>query len=197
MATKKKPATGKSKKSKKAKAPASAPPSTSLPFDIDPDAIEASLERLRENVVAWAKKGRYTKVRFKFRGKQLLPDIPLAAVVAAEGLTFYWTGILRALIFNVVGRNVIDVELVNDAEGKIALGKEKLLVGELDEALALFLEAREMDAKSATVQLNCGIAFKLKGQKDDARAALELARRLGGEGQVAQEAERLLQSLRA
>ena len=196
MATKKKPAAGKTKKAKQKKAPASAAPSASLPFDIDPDAIEASLERLRENVVPWARKGRYTKVRFKFRGKQLLPDIPLAAVVAAEGLTFYWTGILRALIFNVVGRNVIDVELVNDAEGRIALGKEKLLVGELDEALALFLEAREMDARSATVQLNCGIAFKLKGQKDDARTALELARKLGAEGPVAQEAERLLQSLR-
>ena len=40
---------------------------------------EEGLKKLQGEVVHWANKGRYTKVRFKFRGKQLLPDIPLAA----------------------------------------------------------------------------------------------------------------------
>ncbi|MGV3625669.1 MAG: DUF4342 domain-containing protein, partial [Archangium sp.] len=75
-----------------------------LPFEIDPQKIEASLNKLKDQVVTLAKKGRYTKVRFKFRGKQLLPDIPLAAVVAVEGATFYWAGVLRAVVFTLAGR---------------------------------------------------------------------------------------------
>jgi hypothetical protein len=83
--------------------------------DVEPGRIEEMLHKLRTEVGALANKGRYTRVRFKFRGKQLLPDLPLAAVIAAEGLTFYWTGILRALLVNVAGRSVLSVELVNDS----------------------------------------------------------------------------------
>ena len=39
-----------------------------LPFEIDPKKIEESLNKLKDQVVVWAKRGRYTKVRFKFRG---------------------------------------------------------------------------------------------------------------------------------
>ena len=51
-----------------------------LPFEVDPRKIEESLNGLKDQIVLLAKKGRYTKVRFKFRGRQLLPDLPLAAV---------------------------------------------------------------------------------------------------------------------
>jgi len=57
-----------------------------LPFEIDPAQLEAGFKKLRGELVHWTNKGRYTKVRFKFRGKQLLPDLPLAAVAAAEGI---------------------------------------------------------------------------------------------------------------
>src|SRR5215831_4447126 len=87
-----------------------------LPIDVQPGRIDEALRKVTETLRQWANAGRYTKVRFKFRGKPLLPDLPLAAVVAAEGLTFYWTGILRALLVNVAGRSVLDVELVNDSE---------------------------------------------------------------------------------
>ncbi|MET0406416.1 MAG: hypothetical protein ABW123_28610, partial [Cystobacter sp.] len=90
-----------------------------FPFEIDPKRIEEGLNKLRGEVVHWANKGRYTKVRFKFRGKQLLPDLPIAAVAAAEGLTFYWGGILRALVFTVAGGSLLQVELVNDADKRV------------------------------------------------------------------------------
>src|SRR5512145_2211427 len=77
------------------------PPGKAFPVEIDPKRVEATLQKIRDEVSHWAKKGRYTKVRFKFRGKQLLPDLPLAAVVAAEGLAFYWAGILRTLLVTV------------------------------------------------------------------------------------------------
>lgn len=166
-----------------------------LPFEIDPQKIEASLNKLKAQVVSLAKKGRYTKVRFKFRGKQLLPDLPLAAVVAVEGATFYWAGVLRALVFTLAGRAVVDVELVNDSEKKLAEGKSALLSGDLDDALAHFTQAREMDEENPAVHLNLGIALKLKGDHAAARTALQQVVTLDPKGPHAHEAERLLKTL--
>lgn len=167
-----------------------------LPFEIDPKKLEASLKKLGDQVVKVAKKGRYTKVRFKFRGKQLLPDIPLAAVAAVEGLSFYWAGLLRLLVFNLAGKTVIDIELVNDSEKKLQLGKEALLSGDLDEALAAFRQAENMDQDNPLVQLNLGIALKLSGDHPAARAALLKAKALDKTGVTANEADRLLATLK-
>jgi len=175
--------------------PLEAVPSPTLPFEIDPRKIEASLNKLKEQVVTLAKRGRYTKVRFKFRGKQLLPDIPLAAVVAVEGATFYWAGILRALVFTLAGRTLFDVELVNDSEKRLVKGKEALLSGDLEEALAAFREAEDMDSENPAVHLNLGIALKLKGAHPAARTALERACQLDPKGPTSLEAERLLKTL--
>jgi len=180
---------------KPGKKPDALPPNT-LPFEIDPKAIEASLTTLRERLVVWAKKGRYTKVRFKFRGKQLLPDIPLAAVVAVEGISFYWTGLLRALIVNFAGQTLLDVELVNDSERELADGKAKILSGDLNDALVHFHRARDMDEDNAVVHLNLGIAYKLKGERARATEALERAVELNADGATGAEAKRLLDTLR-
>lgn len=167
-----------------------------FPIEIDPKRIEESLKKLQAEVVHWANKGRYTKVRFKFRGKQLLPDLPLAAVAAAEGLTFYWGGVLRLLIANVVGSSVFQVELVNDAEKRVQAGKEALLSGDVDQALALFREALAMDRDNPAAHLNVGVALKLKGDREGALAAFEKARENDPEGAIGAEAERLAAPLR-
>ena len=148
-------------------------PSTTLPVDVQPGAIDEALRKVTDTLRQWANAGRYTKVRFKFRGKPLLPDLPLAAVMAAEGLTFYWTGILRALLVNVAGRSVLDVELVNDSEHHVQKGKEELLSGEVDRAIAEFRAALAKQHDNPRAQLNLGIALKLKGDRAGARAALE------------------------
>lgn len=171
-------------------------PRNTLPFEIDTTRIEESLEKLRTEAVKWAKKGRYTKVRFKFRGKPLLPDLPLAALVAVEGLTFYWTGILRALVFNLAGRTVLEVELVNDSEKQLKRGKEALLSGDLELALEAFAQAESMDHDNPAVQLNLGIAHKLKGDHSTARAALLKAKALDPKGPAGAEAERLIGTLK-
>lgn len=173
-----------------------APHGRVFPVEVDPKAIEESLARLRESLDRWAKKGRYTKVRFKFRGKQLLPDLPLAAVVAAEGLTFYWGGLLRALVFNLAGKTLFDVELVNDSEKQLARGKEALLSGELEKALEAFRAAVSMDVDNPRAHLNLGIAYRLKGETALARQALEQARALGAGTPVEAESERLLAQMK-
>jgi len=168
---------------------------TTLPIEVQPGRIDEALRKVTDTLRQWANAGRYTKVRFKFRGKPLLPDLPLAAVVAAEGLTFYWTGILRALLVNVAGRSVLDVELVNDSEGHVQKGKEELLSGEVDRAIAEFRIALAKQHDNPRAHLNLGVALKLKGDRSGARSALEKARQLDPDGPVGKEAERLLQGL--
>jgi tetratricopeptide (TPR) repeat protein len=157
--------------------------------------VEETLEKIRSEVVRWANKGRHTKVRLKFRGRRILPDIPLVALVAAEGLSFYWAGLLRALAVNVAGGALIDVELVNDSEKVIAQGREALLAGDVEKALEHFRQATEMDGDRPEAWLNLGIASKLRGDVAAAREALEKARVLGANGPAAAEAERVLKTL--
>ncbi|AEI62917.1 tetratricopeptide repeat protein [Corallococcus macrosporus] len=176
--------------------PSGEPAGRVMPFEIDPKRLEEGLRKLQGEMAHWANKGRYTRVRFKFRGKQLLPDLPLAAVVAAEGLTFYWGGILRVLIANVVGGSVFQVELVNDAEKRVQAGKEALLSGDVDQALELFREAVSMDRDLASAHLNVGVALKLRGDRDGALASFEKAKEKDPEGPVGAEAERLAAPLR-
>jgi tetratricopeptide (TPR) repeat protein len=165
--------------------------------DVEPGRIEEMLQKLRTEVGALANKGRYTRVRFKFRGKQLLPDLPLAAVIAAEGLTFYWTGILRALLVNVAGRSVLSVELVNDSGRFVQAGKEELLAGDVDKAIEAFRTALRMERDNPRAHLHLGAALRLKGNHDEARDALQRARALDPRGEVGREAAELLRKMGA
>lgn len=167
-------------------------PGRTFPVEVDPLRIEETLRRIREELSHWAKKGRYTKVRFKFRGKPLLPDLPLAVVVAAEGVSFYWGGLLRALLVNFAGKTLFDVELVNDSAKKVQAGREALLSGDVDRALGFFQEAIDMARDNASAHLNLGIALKLKGELAAARASLARARALDETGPIGNEAERIL-----
>lgn len=166
-----------------------------LPIDIDPAKVEEALSKITSELRHWANKGRYTKVRFKFRGKPLLPDLPLGAVIAAEGLTFYWGGILRALVFNLAGKSVFEVELINDSQKKVQQGKDALLSGDVELALQRFEEAIAMERDNAQAHLNVGVALKLKGDTGGARAAFKKAKALDPEGPTGAEAERLMATL--
>lgn len=170
-------------------------PTRPFPLEIDTRQLEASLKSARDELVHWANKGRYTKVRIKFRGKQVLPDLPLAAVVAAEGLSFYLAGPLRALAMTAAGGALLKLELINDSEKVVDEGKQAILSGELDQAISLFRRAISMDRDNAGAQLNLGVALKLKGDREGARQALEKARTLDPKGSIGAEAERVLSSL--
>jgi len=162
---------------------------------VEPGRIEEMLQKLRKEFSALANKGRYTRVRFKFRGKQLLPDLPLAAVIAAEGLTFYWTGILRTLLVNVAGKSVLSVELVNDSGRFVEAGKEELLSGDVDRAIEAFRTALRMERDNPRAHLHLGAALRLKGFLAEARQALERAHALDPRGEVGREAEELLRRM--
>jgi tetratricopeptide (TPR) repeat protein len=166
-----------------------------IPLEVEDGSIDKALAKLRGELSHWVNKGRFTKVRFKFRGKALLPDIPVAAVIAAEAATFWWSGLLRALVVNFGAKTVFDVELVSDADAEVARGKEMLLAGDLEQALAQFEKAVSMDRDCAAGYLNIGIAKKLKGDRPGAKDALERAKAINPTGPVGAEAERLLASM--
>jgi tetratricopeptide (TPR) repeat protein len=186
----------------KRKSAASRPASTRKEADsgartvnVEPGRIEEMLQKLRSELGALANKGRYTRVRFKFRGKQLLPDIPLAAVIAAEGLTFYWTGILRALLVNVAGKSVLSVELVNDSGRFVQKGKEELLAGDVDRAIDAFRTALRMERDSPRAHFHLGAALRLQGKLAEARESLERARALDPRGETGREAAELIRRM--
>ncbi len=162
-----------------------------------PGGLEESLKKLGAQLGKWAKKGRYSRVRVKFRGRQLLPDLPLAAVVAAEGLSLTFPPArVPALLAHLAGGALLEVELVNDSEKRVQEGREALLSGDLDRALTLFREAVDMHEESASAHLNLGVALKLSGDHRGAREPLERARALDAEGPVGAEAEKVLKTLR-
>ncbi|HCF57575.1 MAG TPA: hypothetical protein DFS52_06230 [Myxococcales bacterium] len=166
-----------------------------LPVEVEPGSIETTLKNLRGELAHWVNKGRYTKVRFRLRGKPILPDIPVGALLAAEAVTFWWAGLLQALLVNVGAKALLEVELVSEADLEVARGKQALLGGDLDRAMEIFLHAAEMDRDCASAHLNLGICHKLKGDRDEARKDLERAEQLDPAGVVGEEARRLLDSM--
>ena len=171
------------------------PKNASIPFEFDPARVEESFAKLKRQLSAWAKKGRYSKVRIKFRGKQILPDLPLAAAIAVEGATFYWSGLFRTLLLNIAGKSFLEVELVNDSGALIQEARAAILSGDLAVALRLLDRAAAIDERNAEVHLQRGVARKLHGDRSGARESFTHAIELQPDGVSGREAQRLLRNL--
>jgi len=139
-------------------------------------------------------KGQHTRVRIKFRGKQIA-ELPIAVVAAAEVASFWWFGPLRVVIGHVVGKAVLDVEFVSNADHHVQAGRAALADGELDKAVAEFDKALEMDRRHAGALLGKGIALKLRGDKQGARKHFEQAEEADPRGDAGREARRHLDNL--
>ena len=113
--------------------------------EIDPKEVEKSIQILQEKVKKLANDGRYTKVRLKYKGKVVTPDMPLAVFVAAEAAMFWYTGLLRVLAFNVGVGAVLEVEFVHKADELVEEGKQKYEDGDVEAAEALFSKALEIE----------------------------------------------------
>lgn len=178
------------------------PPANTSPraFSIELGAgVDEALRNARERASTFLKKGKHTKVRLKFRGRELA-TMPLSVFVAAEAAGFLLAGparLLAMLAANAVGKVLLDVEFINEADGVVAAGKARLLDGELDEAIARFREAIEMDAEHAGAWLNLGIGAKLKGERSDAMTAFEKAAALDSTGDAGREARRQIDLLKS
>ena len=140
-----------------------APAEAGFKLDVTGASAAEALAKLKDNVAYWVARGRYNKVRIKRGGKAILPDIPVGALVAVEAATFFWTGLLRAALVNVVGRALFEVELVNEAEGFYRKGLEHFLAGDVADAEKLFAAALEIDDRFARAHLQMGVLRKVQG----------------------------------
>jgi tetratricopeptide (TPR) repeat protein len=156
--------------------------------------FESALGKIREQARDLMAKGQHTRVRIKFRGKQIA-EVPIAVVAAAEVATFWWFGPLRLVLGHVVGKAVLDVEFVSNADHHVAEGRRFLADGELDKALLEFDRALTMDRRCPGAHLGRGIALKLRGDKEGASAAFVKAEEIDPRGEAGREARRHLDNL--
>lgn len=139
--------------------------------------------------------GRHRKVRISRNGKAIMPDIPLAAFAAAEAASFASAGFARAIVGNVVGRFLFDVEIVNEADKYFKVGTERFLEGDFERAEQAFLKAVRIDDTHAAAYLQLGILYRMRGEDEQARAVLVRAAHLDDAGDVGRKAGDLLRAL--
>ena len=148
--------------------------------EIDPEKIDEAVRSIADQVRQAVDQGRFTKVRIKYRGKALMPDIPLAVFVATEAVTFWYAGLLRALVVNLGVRTVIEVELIHDAVGKVAQGNELFLAGEVDAAEELYREALRMKRDHPEALYHLGVLLRVTGRRKEALECFEKVAELPG-----------------
>ncbi len=158
------------------------------------DGFDTAFGKIRAQARDLMSKGQHTRVRIKFRGKQIA-EVPIAVVAAAEMASFWWFGPLRVVLGHVVGKAVLDVEFVSNADQHVAEGRRWLSEGEMEKALAEFEKALAMDRRHAGGHLGRGIALKLRGDKAAAREAFEEAEECDPRSEAGREARRHLDNL--
>src|SRR5438874_7860457 len=158
------------------------------------EGLDGAFARVSEQARDLMAKGQHTRVRIKFRGKQIA-EIPIAVVAAAEVASFWWFGPLRVVLGHVVGKAVLDVEFVSNADQHVAQGRRWLQEGEMEKALAEFDKALSVDRRHSGAHLGRGIALKLRGDKASAREAFRQAEECDPRSEAGREARRHLDNL--
>ena len=155
---------------------------------------DEAFAKIREQAKDLMAKGQHTKVRIKFRDR-VIAEVPIAAVAAAEVASWAAFGPFRLVIGHLIGKTVLDVEFVSNADAHVAEGRALLTDGELEKALAAFDKALSLDRRSAGAHLGRGIALKLRGDKAAAKVAFEKAEECDPHGEAGREARRHLDNL--
>jgi tetratricopeptide (TPR) repeat protein len=172
------------------------PPSTKkIKLEINTDRLEESIRQAVDKVQYWYGQGMIHKVRLKYRGKAILPDIPLSYFMLVQVATFFLTGVVRALAISLGTRIFFEVELINDAEELFKRAKEIYLDGELDEAELLLEDVLKLDKHFAEAHLYLGIISKIKQDREKASRHFLQAQRLDPAGKTGTEAGKNLKKL--
>ena len=144
-------------------------------IEVDPDEIDESVRRLTQQVRTFVEQGRYTKVRIKYKGKPILRDIPLGVFLATEAVTFWYAGLLKALVVNLGARTIIEVEFVHEADEVVAEGVDLYMAGEVEAAEEKYREALRMKPEDPGALYNLGILLRVTGRRQEAMECLEKA----------------------
>jgi len=143
--------------------------------ELDPERMDQTLEALTEKLKHYADQGRYTRVRIKYKGKAIIPDIPLFALIAAEAATIWWAGPLRILVVNLGVKTFVDIELVHAAGEKVQEGQAMFLDGEVEQAESLYREAIRIKPGDPAALFHLGVLLKVTGKRDKAKECFAAA----------------------
>lgn len=145
----------------------------SFTWKIDPDAIDESVKQMVAQARRMWNDTRYTKVRVKYKGKPILPEIPLPALLAAEGVSLWLAGPMRLLVVNLGVKVFVEVELVHEASERVREGQELFAQGEVDAAEAKYREALDMKPDDGAALYNLAVLLRVTGRREEAMAAFE------------------------
>lgn len=172
-----------------------AQPVKKVRFEINSDRIEENVRQVVKRVHYWYRQGIIRKVRLKYKGKAILPDIPLSYFMLVQAASFFLAGIVRALAINVGARVFFEIEIVNDAEQQLKRAKDLYLDGELDEAIEALEEVVLLDEDCAEAYLYLGIIHKIKKEYEAASRFFLRAQKLEPLGKSGVEAVKNLKKL--
>jgi len=164
-------------------------------LEINTNRIEESIKQTVDRVQYWYKQGIINKVRLKYKGKAILPDIPLSYFMLAQVATFFLTGVVRALAITIGTKVFFEIEMINDAEEMLKKARDLYLDGELDEAARLLHEVIELDDRYAEAFLYLGIINKIRGDQQAAMKYFQQAKKLDPHGKPGIEATKNLKKM--
>ena len=170
-------------------------PVKKVTLEINTNRIEESIKQTVERVQYWYKQGIINKVRLKYKGKAILPDIPLSYFMLVQVATFFLTGVVRALAINIGTKVFFEVEMINDAEEMLKKARDLYLDGDLDEAMRLLQEVIALDDRYAEAFLYLGIISKIKGDQAAAAKYFLQAKKLDPHGKPGTEAAKNLKKM--
>ena len=162
--------------------------------DVDPERVDESVERLTQQVRKAVVRGRYTKVRILYKDKPLMRDIPLGVFMAAEAVSFWYAGLLRALVVNLGARTVLEVLFVHEADEDVQVGRDAYDSGDVTEAETAFRRALDKEPEHTEALYRLGVLLRVTGKRDEALERLEAATR--GEAPFSERAAEALERMK-
>ncbi len=142
---------------------------------IDPDRLEATLEAVREQLGKAASAAgervdhaRHLKVRLSFNGKPLGPDMPLALLLAGEGLMLLTMGPIRFLVGNLGLKAFLDIEVLHKADELVDEGRELFSQGEPEKAEGKYRAALHLRPDDPSALYHLGVLCRVSGRRDEA-----------------------------
>ena len=178
-----------------AKPPELPHPVKKVTLEINTNRIEDSIRQAVDQLQYWYKQGIINKVRLKYKGKAILPDIPLSYFMLVQVATFFLTGVVRALAMNIGAKVFFEVEMINDAEEMFKRARDLYLDGDLDDAVELLEKVIRLDRHYAEAHLYLGIISRIKGDQNGASRYFLQAQKLDPSGKAGAEATRNLKKM--
>lgn len=155
-------------------------PSPRNPFEgfrveVDPERVDealrkvrARLEELRDQASSGLASAQYTRVRVSYKGRALLPDVPLPWFLAGEGVALALLGPLTAVLGNLAGKALLEVELLHEADDLVAQGREAYGHGELATAEARYRDALQRRRDDPAALYHLGVLLRVSGRHEEA-----------------------------